>query len=528
MPCRTVRHAVKNCDEGDEIYIEYAQGKPYLECEDVNKARKTIDLTKSVSFFGINGKSEIRCTKSYDLFNITSPSYKITRVEFHNLVISKTKIVARLAIGATSELVFQNMVTRDNDLVAYSEQSSYCFLMVTNTSFEKSFSGGIRLQCLNVRAIVTYSSFRLTPVLFANIGFKPPYLQSMNVSVQNIVVDGENTQMCHMDMFGFQPYGTVLNITITDSHYKNHHANCEFQNKISKLQIRARRAKLDKYSYIFISKLLMENTYTNWGTLSLVIAYQRSTEGKTMIRDCMFRNNSGALRLASYGRRSRKPPTVYLENNTFVDNTNRLLKPYAAAAIYLSHGPCRMASCRFVDNKAGKNLYQGVVTISEDASVTFFNSYFENSQTQEASNQIFVKGYRETNFKGNATFNLLALKERQSVLIRIPTAINTGIILRKNFKILCPQGYKINPTRECKNMKSVIICFYMNIVCEQCPPKTYSIERGELIYNTSNNIKCQECPRGGDCDNGLVKAKPNFWGYSQKRKVIFLPPGVLL
>ena len=512
MPCRTVRQAVKNSEEGDEIYIDYAHGKPYLECEGVNKARKIIDLKKSVSFLGMNGKSEIQCTKLYDLFNITSPSYKITRVDFHNLVISKTKIVARLAIGATSELVFQNMVIRDHDLVAYSKQSSYCFLMVTNTSFEKCFTGGMRLQCLNVRAVVTYSSFRLTPMLFANIGFKPPHLQSMNVSVQNTVVDGENTQMCHMDMFGFQPHGSVLNITITDSHYKNHHANCEFHNKISTLQIRARRAKLDKYSYTFISKLLMENTYTYWGTLSLVIAYQRSTEGKTMIRDCMFRNNSGALRLASYGRKFRKPPTVYLENNTFVDNTNRLLKPYAAAATYLSHGPCWMASSRFVDNKAGKNPYQGVVTISEEASVTFFNSYFENSQTQAASNQIFVIGYRETNYRGNVTFNILALKERQSILIRIPTVLITGIILRKNFKILCPQGYKINPAKEWKNMKSVITCFYMNIICVQCPPKTYSIERGVLIYNKSNNIKCRECPRGGDCDNGLVKAKPNFWG----------------
>ena len=526
IPCRTVRYAVNISEEGDEIYIDYAHGKPYLECEGVKKEKKNIDLTKSISFLGLNGKSEIKCTKSYDLFHITSPSFKIARVKFHNLVISKTKIVARLATGARFELVFQNVVLKDHALVAYSKQSFHCSLIVTNTSFEKCFPGGIRLQCLNVSAIIRYSSFRLTPVFFANIGNKSPHLQSMRVWIENIDVDGENTPMCEVDMFGFQPYAAVSNVTITNSHYKNHLANCEFGKKISTLHIRGKSAKVGNYSYIFISKLIMENTLTNWGTLSLAIGYQRLTKGKTMIRDCIFRNNSGALRLASY-RTVRKPPVIHLENNTFLDNTNRVLQPYAAAAIYLSDGRFKMASCRFIDNKTGKNPYQSVVTISERASSSFFNSYFENRQTQSAANQVFVIGSRATNFRGNATFNLLALKEKQSVLIRIPTAINTGVILRKNFKISCPQGYKINPTRECKNIKNAIICFYMNIACEQCPPKTYTIERGELIYNTSNNIKCQECPRGGDCDDGLVKAKPNFWGYSKNREVIFLqcPPG---
>ena len=36
-----------------------------------------------------------------------------------------------------------------------------------------------------------------------------------------------------------------------------------------------------------------------------------------------------------------------------------------------------------------------------------------------------------------------------------------------------------------------------------------------------------KCPRGGDCDSGLVKAKPNFWGFKATRKVDFVqcPPG---
>ena len=105
--------------------------------------------------------------------------------------------------------------------------------------------------------------------------------------------------------------------------------------------------------------------------------------------------------------------------------------------------------------------------------------------------------------------------------------MSNGVIMRKNFKILCPQGYKLYVQRQCRVIKTGIICNYINVQCEQCPTKTYTLERGKLIFNKSNDIQCQQCPRGGDCESGLVTAKSNFWGYKTKMNVHFVqcPPG---
>ena len=48
-----------------------------------------------------------------------------------------------------------------------------------------------------------------------------------------------------------------------------------------------------------------------------------------------------------------------------------------------------------------------------------------------------------------------------------------------------------------------------------------------MFTNDSNHIQCEPCPRGGQCDNGLVRAKSNFWGYKTKLAVTFVqcPPG---
>ena len=42
MPCQTVRHAVTKTNEGDQVFIDFAQGRPYMECDDVTKAKYTL------------------------------------------------------------------------------------------------------------------------------------------------------------------------------------------------------------------------------------------------------------------------------------------------------------------------------------------------------------------------------------------------------------------------------------------------------------------------------------------------------
>ncbi|CAB3990686.1 Hypothetical predicted protein, partial [Paramuricea clavata] len=444
MPCRTVRHAVKMSNDGDQIYIDYAQGRPYMECENVTESTCSIELPKSVSFHGLYGKAEIRCKNGLRFFKIRSPSFNITRVKFFNLVISRSNTVAELDVGARTELVFNNTLITKNQI------------------------GGVRLQCLNLTARIISSTFKLSPLLLGNRG------------------------------------------------------------EFSTLRIVDHMSVPRNKTFIFLKNLLVENNYNKMSAVVLSAGYLKYTFVKVEMRDSILRNNSEALLVTTHRfAYSKSSPTIFLTNNTFVDNFYKYIKPKVAAALYFRSGKTRVSSCRFLDNRAGPNPYTAVVTISDEATVSFVDCYFANQQTSVQSNQLFASGFRTIKFIGKNTFNLIALKEEQSVFIHIPTSLSSGMIMRKDFKILCPQGYKLNPQQQCIGITNGMICFYINVQCEQCPTKTYTLQRGEFIFNKSNDIQCQQCPRGGDCGSGLVTAKPNFWGYKTKMKMVFVqcPPG---
>ena len=531
-PCRTVRQAVKMSNDGDEIYIDYSQRRPYMECENETQSTCSIELTKSVSFHGINGKPEIQCRKCKNFFTITSPSFNTTRIKFVNLVLSNSNVVAELGAKASTELVYQNMLVRDNVYALYSKYSSDCSIKIFNSSFEHNLNlvYGIYLKCANLTVHINSGFFKLTPLLFQNFGNIPTRWMKTEILVQNTSFDGKKIKNC-APLLAIKPFAAIYNVTIIDSVFKSHFENCSHVNRISTLQISDHSSHVRKITFILLSNLIFENNYNNWASLSLTAGYLDYTAVDVVITKSIFRNNSVALRVNSHHfdtRSSVKHPTIILEDNTFVENFYEMLKSAAAAAIYFDDVNSRVSSCRFFDNKSGPNPYTGVVTISETARVTFFNSYFENRQTTKQANQLFASGNQPVYFSGENTFNLVALKGSQTVFTRGPTVdINTRVTIRTNFQILCPQGYKMNSQSDCVNIKNAYVCYYIILQCEQCPTKTYTLEKGKFIFNKSNIIQCQKCPRGGDCNSGPVRAKPNFWGYKTKMKIIFdqCPPG---
>jgi hypothetical protein len=532
MPCRTVRHAVNMSNDGDEVYIDYAQGRPYMECENLTlQSGCYIELTKSVSFHGINGKAAIRCKKSCTFFKITSPIFRVNKIKFFNLVISTSSIAVELE-GSRTELVFDNVLIRDNLHAIHSKYSIECPILITNSTFEDNVEWGINLACSNLSVNINSSIFKSSSISFRNNDTMSEVLQKTEIFVQNTVFDYQNAPM-RRDMIAIKPHAAIFNITIIKSQIKNHNVMYRYKDKFSSFHIYDYHSHVRYMTFVFLSNLILENN-NNWVTLQLSVVYFRYTKVNVTIRDSIFRNNTAALRIRVLVLNQNCKPAeakvtkTFIENTTFVDNVYQQIKPNGAAAIYFDTGKVRVSSCRFLDNKAGENPYTGVVTISEIARVTFFNSYFENRQTKTKSTQLFVSGRQPIYFFGHNTFNLVALIEGQSVFMQIPTDASTGIVIKKNFEILCPQGYQMNLQRQCKVIKSGILCFYINARCEQCPRKTYTLERGKFIFNKSNDIQCQQCPRGGDCERGVVTAKPNFWGYETRAgRVMFLqcPPG---
>ena len=368
--------------------------------------------------------------------------------------------------------------------------------------------------------------------MLQNVPSKPAFCRWLhaNLLVRKTEFDGENTEIC-ADLFSIRPYAAVVNITILDSVFRNHFGSSCLEGKFSTLNINDHHSNPRTKTFILLKKLVVENNSNRHPTVELCPGNFKDTFTKIEVHDTIFRNNSKALWLSTnhFGRRETPNLIIRLINNTFADNFCKFAEPdpNVAAAVLFHSGRAQVSSCRFLDNRAGPNLYKAVTKILERAAVNFFDCYFENRQTDVESNQLFASGRRPVRFHGPNTFNFIALKEKQSVFIHIPTSLNSKVVLKKGFKILCPLGYKLKAQPQCHTILNEMICNFINIQCERCPPRSYTLERGEFVFNKSNDIQCQQCPRGGVCDNGLVTAKPNYWGYNKEKTVdsVQCPPG---
>ena len=67
-------------------------------------------------------------------------------------------------------------------------------------------------------------------------------------------------------------------------------------------------------------------------------------------------------------------------------------------------------------------------------------------------------------------------------------------------------------------------CFLV-VSCSFCPKMSYSLSSGYLYSKNHSIVKshkhCYNCPTGGVCENGKIRASPNSWGYIDEKEVRF-------
>ena len=222
-----------------------------------------------------------------------------------------------------------------------------------------------------------------------------------------------------------------------------------------------------------------------------------------------------------------KAPITRLSNITFLQNFKLEQQEYDTIKFF--KGRFYLEFCRFIDNTAGNNLYSALVFIADFVNVTFENFYYENSQTNTKAIPVYSNPNSRVYFEGNNTFNLIALKTEQAIFIHMPFLSSPFGMFLKRFQslgVFCTLGFILNAESQCRVSSSTIVCSYLHYSCRQCPPKTYSLNRGELHNNTIEKVRYLQCPRGAECENGQVTAKPDFWGYKDRGRVSFLacPP----
>ena len=535
MACHTVRHAVMMSSDGDQIYIDYAQGRPYMECENVTQPTCSIELNKTIAFYGINGRPIIKCKNRCKLFVIKNSKLKVTKVAFYNLVFRSTDTVAECSEATEFELVLENTTFADNFMGIHSRRSENCFININNSTFQEKTYRAIELKCTNLTAHITNSVFKRNPIsleTFYNKSYKY-HSRVLEVFVRNSVFDGEYSTV-PMDLFVIKPmHALVLNISIWESAFVNHLGMTKSKKEFSSLLIKDVET-LRNGIYVSLRNIRVENNLNKLPAVNLVLRFSIDASFMVEILNSTFRNNSAALVVQMTNVKAVKHrmyastgkiPTVTMHNNTFTGNFNgRDLENYVPA-IFFKGGNYRVTSCRFYDNKAGSR-FSAVVIVSEVSTVTFRECYFENNQTASFATQLHARGQSIVSFKGKNIFNILALKTGETIFLRMPF-YKKRVLIKHSFKILCPQGYALNYQKNCDVEENSINCSYIYIICFPCPPKTYALKRAQYIYNRSNNIECMQCPRGGNCFSGTVKAKPNFWGYKTNTSITFAqcPPG---
>jgi hypothetical protein len=303
-----------------------------------------------------------------------------------------------------------------------------------------------------------------------------------------------------------------------------------------------------KTSVIALDRLTFNDNYWKWTLIYLEAA--RARENWVSLDNSLFQNNTGTIEFAisplnayGYVLNSHFPNNaILLRNNTFL--RNRYFQWQGATGIYatlfFNFGSFQVLSCRFIDNHHGQSSTTGVISISDSANVTLNDCYFEYAKDAGTAIQVLAYPNSLLTILGNNTFNIIELKDSKTIFIHLPCnnlpSLKTqhcgSVVMAGTLNFICPQGFNITQTRIKKSgqEKNETIAFtFLNVLCWPCPRKMYSLKRGwvtNIPDNTSvlipRDFKCHECPRGGHCVLGYLKAKTNFWGYRRGDEVGFI------
>ena len=284
---------------------------------------------------------------------------------------------------------------------------------------------------------------------------------------------------------------------------------------------------------MIFDRVTVENNEFYDKVVSITDYQQSQSIAHYKILNCVFHNNTNcgvAINGSPLTVAPFEPINVLLENNTLTKNYNiedpkRLFHNISTVStITLVSGIFAIKSCRFLDNSHLSSTTASVVEIRGGVSISVEDCYFENSQVRGQSAQIYSSPRAEVKFLGRNHFNIKMLKFDQFIVNNMAVLPYTVVTtVSDSFIVQCPQGFKLlteNITKEVLKHSVKFISF--SVSCERCPRKTYSVERGAITNRTVTQINCYNCPRGGQCEDGILKAKPNFWGYVNQKQVSFL------
>ena len=117
--------------------------------------------------------------------------------------------------------------------------------------------------------------------------------------------------------------------------------------------------------------------------------------------------------------------------------------------------------------------------------------------------------------RGNRIRSMDNFSEDNSLIIHMS---NQGTIEVNDINITCSIGKDITAAipKPLIDFGDEIVTF--KVKCSACSPRQYSLLKGNMgpKLNHQSHIQCYDCPSGGNCTNGQIKATDNFWGFRKK------------
>ena len=521
-PCRTIRHAITIARPGEKILIEYAH-KPYDECQD---SRTVTYLNKSLTFIGHKGKPTIECKRGAQLFKIPSLNEKIT-INTTNLILISSNSVIRCDKRSRFALYIRNCVFRVSNIAIAAKSAHDCSITILKSTFYGRTYPSASMSCLNLTAHLVDSTFRASPVSLRTIMEKKTlYVQHTTVFVSNCHFHGEQKKMCG-SLLQILPMAVYSNVTIVSSKFTDHFGICTGTKTGNTLYIKGNKfAKKRKQTLIHLNNLTLKDNRCTGTILRLEPLQKKVDIFDVVISNSLFENTSSVLYV--FFDRSRgglRGKAVRFVNNTFI-NTHKY-RSSRFNNLHLNPGKFLFTKCTFIDNYGGNEPNDAVIGVSSySVAVIFRDCYFENSNPASSSTLIFSQKKNFVLFQKNNTFNITATQRELNVIAYIFTKPDNvrRFRLQDNLKILCPYGYVMSKKMFCYEVKNkaYVECNEFVVKCKPCQRNTYSVSRAILHNNITNSINCQDCANGGQCYNGRLTAKPNYWGYKVNQSVRFI------
>ncbi|XP_028408073.1 uncharacterized protein LOC114530670 isoform X2 [Dendronephthya gigantea] len=465
LPCRSLRHTITIARDNDVIRIDYAGGKPYKECENFTQKRlDTIVLNKSLLFYGFNGNAVLHCQQSYSFFRINSLANASSKVVFSNLSIASRGDV--LDVNVTSGIISDSHI-----------RSRQYPLQVRCSNMVVRLLGSAFFSCPLLLRSGTASEEKIFNILIDNCNFT----QAQTIATSSVII--------------ISPLIDICDVRITNSVFVNVYSLYQA------LVIDSGDSSLPTKASIVLDRLRFENIGCNQGVVYISLPAYPNETLRISISNSLFVNTSTRALWSNIVKRSTQniepfptsaPHSVKVVNTTFIATLSTPTKK--DGPIYLSgSGFYSFLSCHFSHSVPERNPDFPLIRIESSITATFENCSYEIHRIGRNS--------------GSNLFYIIS-----------HDAQNTYLTVKEPVRIVCPKGYVMNSkTTECYNSWKTISCFLFQMFCEECPTKTYSLAQGKFKDNVTKYVKCHECPVGGNCIDGQIKSKPNFWGYIHDR-----------